>query len=83
MESYHPFSECREVKMLRAAVFRSGTIGNFKSEIPAEILLDFEHRFSAVLSRWGYRSVATVTSPFDPGGEKSRSEALCNSIIAS
>jgi hypothetical protein len=42
--------------------FGSGSIGSFKSEIPAEILLDFENRFSAVLSRWGYRSVATVTS---------------------
>jgi hypothetical protein len=38
--------------------FRSGSRGNFKSEIPAEILRDFEHRFSFVLSRWGYGSVA-------------------------
>jgi hypothetical protein len=44
--------------MLPASVFPSASIGKFKSEIPAEILLDFEHRFSSVLSRWGYRSVA-------------------------
>jgi hypothetical protein len=42
--------------------FSSGTIGNFKSEIPQEILLDFENRFSSVLSRWGYQPVATMTS---------------------
>jgi len=39
--------------------FRSGNIGNFKSEIPADILFDFENRFSSLLSRWGYRSAAT------------------------
>jgi hypothetical protein len=42
--------------------FRSGSIGNFKSVIPAEILLDFENRFSSVLSRWGYRPAVTVAS---------------------
>jgi hypothetical protein len=41
--------------------FRSGSIGNFKSDIPAEILLDFENRFSSVLSRWGYQPFATAT----------------------
>jgi hypothetical protein len=41
--------------------FGSGSIGNFKSEIPAEILLDFENRFSSLLSRWGYLPAATVT----------------------
>jgi len=45
--------------------FRSGSVGNFKSEIPTEILRDFEHRFSSVLSRWGYGSVATVTKPIN------------------
>jgi len=48
--------------------FGSGTIGNFKSEIPAEILLDFENRFSSLLSRWGYRPVATMTSVQVRGG---------------
>jgi Sulfotransferase domain len=42
--------------------FGSGRIGNFKSEIPPEILLDFEYRFSSLLSRWGDPPVATVTS---------------------
>jgi Sulfotransferase domain len=40
--------------------FGSGRIGGFKSEIPPEILLDFEDRFSSLLSRWGYQPVATV-----------------------
>jgi hypothetical protein len=40
--------------------FGLGRIGNFKSEIPPEILLDFENRFSSLLSRWGYLPSATV-----------------------
>jgi len=42
--------------------FGSGRIGTFKSEIPPEILLDFENRFSSLLSRWGYRPTAMVRS---------------------
>jgi hypothetical protein len=38
--------------------FGSGSIGSFKSEIPTEILLDFENRFSSLLSRWGYLPAA-------------------------
>ena len=34
--------------MLSASVFRSGNIGNFRSEIPAGMLRDFETRFSSV-----------------------------------
>jgi Sulfotransferase domain len=48
--------------------FGSGRIGTFKSEIPPEILLDFENRFSSLLSRWGYRPVATATSARVSGG---------------
>jgi len=47
VESYHPFSE-PEAKVLSASVFRSGNIGNFRSEIPAGMLRDFETRFSSV-----------------------------------
>jgi hypothetical protein len=42
--------------------FGSGSIGKFKSEIPAEILRDFENRFCSLLSRWGYQPAATATS---------------------
>ena len=45
--------------------FRAGHVGSFKLEIPDEILVDFEHRFGHLLSRWGYQPVATVRSAND------------------
>ena len=42
--------------------FRSGHVGSFRSDIPNEILVDFEHRFGHLLSRWGYQPVATIPS---------------------
>lgn len=45
-----------------ASHFRSGRSGGFKSDIPGDILVDFETRFGNLLSRWGYQPVATIPS---------------------
>lgn len=46
-----------------ASHFRSGRAGGFESEIPPDILIDFESRFRHVLSRWGYQPVTAAATP--------------------
>lgn len=35
--------------------FRKGGSGNYREELPAQVLRDINERFAALLSRWGYR----------------------------
>jgi hypothetical protein len=40
--------------------FGPGQAGSFKSEVPSEILADFEVRFGDLLARWGYRISSSI-----------------------
>jgi hypothetical protein len=42
--------------------FGAGRVGGFKSDVPHEVLLDFEERFAGLLARWGYQPVAAASS---------------------
>lgn len=48
----------REGKMLNtftsSSHFRKGAVGDFKTELPADIIIDAEMRFNAMIARWGY-----------------------------
>ena len=36
--------------------FRRGSVGNYREELPEEIIKDIEWRFSRMLRRWGYQT---------------------------
>ena len=48
----------REGKMLNTFTssthFRKGAVGDYKTELPADIIMDVEVRFNEMIGRWGY-----------------------------